>query len=1000
MKQIYVGITHRLYTCVILLLAVTSVFGQSRTITGKITDSRNGAALQSASIVVRGTTIGAVSGADGTFSINVPKGTQSLTVSSVGFGTQEVTLGSSNSVTVVLQFGGKSMDEIVVVGYGTQRRGEVTSAVATVKPEDFRQGGARNALDVVQGKVAGLTITRTSNNPNSGVAVIIRGATSLGGSNSPLIVIDGIPGGNLDLLQQDDIASVDVLKDGSAAAIYGTRANGGVILITTKKGKNGPARFDYSTYFRKESLAYRPKFLTASEYRAKIAEGGIPNLTAANDLGSSDDMYDALLNHQNLTQYHNMAISGGTNNTNYRVSLFYQDLQGIAKESGRKNYGARLSINQRGFNDRLSAQVNVATNFNKANLLGSGIDWENALTRNPTAPIYKPDGSFAEDATTANPLARLFQETSWRRQQTSSFDAKMTLEIYKGLSASVFGSLQRNTYVDDQYRILASRSSVQTYGGGGYAYKGSYLEDNYAIEPTLNYTRTIGTDHAITALAGYSYQYNVFESFSVNNTGFINDIFQENNIGAGTGLGAAATFRGGAGSEKQDNKLIAFFGRANYAYQGKYLATFIIRHEGSSRFGANNKWGNFPAVSVGWNISRENFMRNIKAINNLKLRAGYGITGNQGFDNYVSLTTLSTGNTYLYPDGVWRQTYGPDRNPNPDLKWEKKKELNIGLDFGLLGNRLTGAIEVYRRNTVDLLGTFDTQLPGFVRNTVYANVGTIQNNGVELTLSAIVLKKGAFTWDMDIAASTASSKLTKFNAVGFRGSPQTFGDIPGAGALGRAVRTAEGDVLGNFYGKRFAGFDASGKWLFYKRDGKTQVPFNQINTSNDPAATDLTVIGNGIPKYYASWTNSFRYKNFDLRVFLRGKFGFDILNVLDLGYGNRVVLPGNVLKSTFERSADLRDTYQYSDYYIEKGDYVKVDEVTLGYNFNLNSSYVRNLRLYVTGQNLATITNYTGNDPDYISDVFSNVQSSAPGIDVRGPYPRTRSFLIGLNIGF
>jgi TonB-linked SusC/RagA family outer membrane protein len=852
---------------------------------------------------------------------------------------------------------------------------------------------------VVQGKVAGLTITRTSNNPNSGVAVIIRGATSLGGSNSPLIVIDGIPGGNLDLIQQDDIASVDVLKDGSAAAIYGTRANGGVILITTKKGRSGPARFDYSTYFRKESLAYRPEFLTASEYRAKIA-AGVPRLTGANDLGASDDMYDALLNHDNLTQYHNLAISGGTANTSYRASLFYQDLQGIAKESGRKNYGARLSLNQKGFNDRLSAQVNVATNFNKANLLGSGIDWENALTRNPTAPIYKPDGTFAEDATTANPLARLVQETDMRRQQTSSFDAKMTLEIFKGFSASIFGSLQRNTYVDDQYRILASRSSTLTYGGGGYAYKGSYLEDNYAIEPTINYSRTIAGDHAVTALAGYSYQYNVFESFNVNNTGFINDIFQENNIGAGTGLGAAATFRGGAGSEKQDNKLIAFFGRANYAYKGKYLATFIIRREGSSRFGVNNKWGNFPAASVGWNISKENFMADVKAISSLKFRVGYGITGNLGFDNYVSLTTLSTGNTYLYPDGVWRQTYGPDRNPNPNLKWEKKMELNIGLDFGLLRNRLTGALEVYRRNTVDLLGTFDTQLPGFVRNTVLANVGTIQNSGVELTLNALILKKGGFTWDMDIAASTASSKLTKFNAVGFRGNPQTFGDIPGAGALGRAVRTAEGDILGNFYGKRFAGFAPNGTWLFYKRDGKTQVPFNQINTSNDPSATDLTVIGNGIPKYYASWTNTFEYKNFDFRLFLRGKFGFDILNVLDLGYGTQYVLPTNVLRSTFEKNAELNDTYQYSDYYIEKGDYVKVDEATLGYNFKLNSSYVRNLRLYVTGQNLATFKKYTGNDPDFISDVFSNNQASAPGIDSRGPYPRTRSFLIGLNLGF
>ncbi len=996
MKQVYFSIVQRITVCTILLLMAQGVFAQSRVITGRVTDARNGEAVSGATVVVKGTNLGTSTATDGTFSISVPQNARSLTISSVGFGTQDVTLGSSNSVEVPLQPGTKSLDEVVVVGYGTQKKGEVTSATSTVGPEDFRQGGARNPLDLIQGKVAGLTITRTSNNPNSGAAIILRGATSLQGSNSPLIVIDGIPGGNLDLLQQDDIASIDILKDGSAAAIYGTRANGGVILVTTKKGKAGPGRFDYSTYFRKESLAYRPDFLTAADYRAKIAEGVIGSQY---DLGSSDDMYDALLNHNNLTQYHNLALSGGSNNTSYRVSMFYQDLQGIAKESGRKNYGARLSINQKGFNDRLSAQVNVATNFNRANLLGSGIDWENALTRNPTAPIYKPDGTFAEDATTANPLARLSQETNWRTQQTSSLDAKMTLDIYKGLSASVFGSLQRNTYTDDQYRTLASRSSVQSYGGGGYAYKGSYIENNYAFEPTLNYNRTIGK-HVVTGLAGYSYQYNVFSSFNVSNTGFINDIFQENNIGAGNGLGAAAIYRGGAGSEKQDNKLIAFFGRANYAFNGKYLATFIIRREGSSRFGANNKWGNFPAASIGWNISKESFMENVAFINNLKFRVGYGITGNQGFPNYSSLTTLSTGNTYIYPDGVWRQTYGPDRNPNPDLKWEKKKELNFGVDFGLLHNRLTGAIDVYRRNTVDLLGTFETQLPAYVRNTILANVGTIANNGVELTLNAIIIKKRDFTWDMDIAASHATSKLTKFNATGFRGSPQFLGNIPGAGALGRAVRIVEGDVLGNFYGKRFAGFDPNGTWLFYKADGKAAVPFNQINTSNDPTLTDLAIIGNGIPKYYASWTNTFRYKNFDLRLFLRGKFGFDILNVNDLGYGTRAVLPTNVLKSTFEKNDQLRDTYQYSDYYLEKGDYVKVDEMTLGYNFHLNSSYIRNLRIYATGQNLAIFTKYTGNDPDFVNDVFSNDQSQAPGMDSRGPYPRTRSFLIGLNIGF
>lgn len=996
--------TRAVLQCLLCLMLSLSVFAQTRVVTGKpaqvvtgkVVAEKTNEPLVGVTVQIPGKTQGVVTDAEGNFSIQVPPGTRRLSFSYVGHHTQEVEIGASGKLSVAMVADGKSLDDVVVVGYGTLKRKEVTSAVSSVKPDEFRQSGARNALDVIQGKVAGLTITRTSNNPNSGVSIILRGATSLQGSNSPLIVIDGIPGGNLDLLQQDDIASIDVLKDGSAAAIYGTRANGGVILITTKKGRPGPGRFDYSTYFRKEYLAQRPDFLTAAEYREQIAKGTIGQQY---DQGSSDDMYEALLDHGNLTQYHNLALSGGGTGSAYRGSVYYQDLQGMAKQSARKNYGGRLSFNQRGLNNKLSAQLDVATNFNNANMLGNDINWETALTRNPTQPIFKPDGTYLEDATAANQLARLNQETYKRSQQTSSLSGKVTLEILKGLKASAFGSLQRDAYVDNQYRILASRSSVYDYQGGGYAYKGERTENNYAFEPTLEYAGSFANKHTVSAVAGYSYQYGVWESFNASNNGFLNDIFHEDNLGAGTGLNSTAVTRAGMGSEKQDNTLIAFFGRLNYVFNDRYILNFIFRREGSSRFGANNKWGNFPAVSAGWNITRENFMRNIRFVDNLKLRVGYGITGNSGFANYASLTTLSTGNTYLYPDGVWRQTYGPDRNPNPNLRWEKKRELNFGLDFSVLKNRLSGAIDVYHRNTVDLLGTFDTQLPAYVRESLYANVGTIANNGIELTLSAVAIQQKDFRWSMDFTASHATSRLTKFNAVGFRGSPQTFGDIPGAGALGRAVRTAEGDMLGNFYGKRFAGFADNGTWLFYTRDGKA-VPFNQINTSNDPKTTDLAVLGNGIPKYYASWTNTFSYKNFDLRVFLRGKFGYSILNVMDIGYATRTALPGNVLKSTFTKNAKLNDTYQYSDYYLEKGDYVKLDEVTLSYNFRLNTSYIRNLKVYISGQNLATITSYKGNDPDYISDVFSNDQSRAPGMDTRSPYPRTRSFLVGLNIGF
>ena len=521
--------------------------------------------------------------------------------------------------------------------------------------------------------------------------------------------------------------------------------------------------------------------------------------------------------------------------------------------------------------------------------------------------------------------------------------------------------------------------------GTGYARKRNYIADNYTFESTLEYNRTIAQDHSIRALAGYSYQYGVFEEFAGANSGFLNDIFEENNLGAGNFLQLG---KSSLSSTKEDNTLIAFFGRLNYAYKDKYIAQVILRHEGSSRFGANNKFGNFPAASVGWTISKENFMNSVTFVNDLKLRVGYGVTGNQGIPNYQSLVRLSTGNQYLNDDGVWRQTYGPSNNPNPNLRWERKEEINVGLDFALFGNRLTGALDVYRRRTSDLLGNFNTQLPPFVQSTVFTNVGVIDNNGVELTLSGNVMKKQNFSWNMDVTASTQSNKLVSFSDDVFKVTFLTFGDIGGFGALGPAIRTIEGGPLGSFYGKRFAGFNESGKWLFYKANG------DAVTADKIVPNEDYAYIGNGVPKYYASWTNRFQYKNLDLTMFFRGKFGYDILNLQQAFFGNKVYLPNNVLVDAIAPSNQVNDALQYSDYYLESGNFVKLDNVTLGYNVKLKTPLVRNLRVYLTGRNLLTFTNYRGNDPE-VDDT-----GLAPGIDGRGFYPRTRSYTAGLTFGF
>ena len=996
---------------VVLFLVSAAAYGTAvshlpilqQTITGKVVGATDSLPLTGVTVAVKATSRGTTTDDNGNFTIEASKG-ETIIFTYLGYQDQEIEVGDEQVLSIALQpDDAQALEEVVVVGYGTLRRKEVTSAVATVRAEDFNAGGARSPMDLIQGKVAGLNITRTQgNNPNSGAAIQLRGVTSLTGSRTPLIVIDGIPGGSLDLLQQDDIESFDVLKDGSAAAIYGTRGNAGVILITTKKGREGEARFDYSTYVQREVVDRKPDFLKASDFRELISQGLI---SADQDFGASTDLYEELVNRQNVSQYHNFAASGGSANTNYRASVFFNDANGIAKQSAREQWGGRININQRGLQDRLSMQVNLAANFTKSNLLGGGFnnsddpnarvnstgsDFEQAVQRNPTAPIYNEDGSFLETQAynNYNPISRLANRIAERNQQVFSGDAKLTLDIIEGLSASVFGSYVRTNLNDRFYRSTNDWEQREgtDWQGMAYAAKWNDLSWTQTLESTVDYHTTFNEDHSLTALLGYSYQYGSVERFNVNNNGFTSDGFLDWNLGAGSAINNTALPRPGMGSFKEDNTLVAFFGRVNYAYRGKYMAQAILRREGSSRFGANHKWGNFPSVSVGWTLSEEEFLQDVSQINELKLRVGYGVTGNQGIPNYRSLLTLGTGGVYPQ-EGVYYQTYGPARNPNPNLRWEQKAEWNFGLDFALFNNRLSGAIDVYDRETKDLLYEYNAQQPAFVRDLIYTNVGSIRNHGVELQLSAVAMQRDDFRWNIDFAGNTNANKLTKLSADVFQANWLEFYGLPSPGALGNAFRLEEGGEVGNFYGKRFAGFTDEGQWLFYKADGTT-------GTAVEMNANDLTIIGNGVPKYQASLNNSFVYKNFDLTILFRGKFGFDILNTQDLYFGNKRWLPNNLLRSAITTHNQLNDDPQYSNYYLERGDFVKLDNVTLGYSFQLNSSYIRNMRVYVTGRNIATITGYSGIDPELEDTGFE------AGVDKRGFYPCTQSWAIGLNVGF
>lgn len=977
-------------------------------VTGTVTDS-NGLPLPGVTVQEKGTNNGAQTDFDGNYSIVPTSGDAVLVFSFVGLETVEQNVDGRSTIDVQLQESQESLDEIILVGYGTQNKRSVTTSITKVTEQDFNQGVVTNALSLIQGKVPGLSITRPGgNNPNAGTSIQLRGVTSITGNTEPLIVIDGIPGGNLDLVQQNDIESFDVLKSGAASAIYGTRGNNGVILITTKKGKSGVTSFDYSTFLSRDYVNAKPNFLNADQYRQAMEDG----VFSSNDFGYSTDIFDELVNENNLSQFHNFVASGGGENGNYRVSLYYRNLEGIALENEREEFGVRANFNQSGFDNRLNFQSSIVTNFNNANLLGGGqfgivTDW------NPTAPIYAPysveqgtdlynEGRFGfyQPQRGYNPFSEYANRFNKRQQQTFSGDAKVSFEITEGLIVAAFGSYQRNTWNDRQYRSIQDWNQYNDgspYLGTGYAYKSNLLDHTTTFEPTITFDHQIG-EHAFDLLGGYSYQYTTLETFDMNNSGFTTDAFLDWNFGAGNAIIDTDLPRPGLNSFKNDNTLIAFFSRVNYSFKDRYFLQASIRREGSSKFGANNKWGDFPAVSAAWLISDEAFMEDVDFISSLKLRADYGITGNQGIPNYQSLVTLGTGGRYpIYPDSpnadgqyipTFYQTYGANKNPNPDLRWERKKEWNLGIDFGLLSNRLTGSLDVYNRRTEDLLLSYEVPQPPFVQRTIYTNVGTITNKGVELGMSFRAINSPDFSWTVDVAASYQENELTTLSNDQFIATEIFGGNIGNPGNLGDAIRNTEGGPIGNFYGKRFAGFTQDGQWLFYKADGSV-VPASGISPEEDNA-----IIGNGMPKYNASLTNTFRYKNFDLTVFLRGKFDYDILNTVDLFYGNPNI-GGNVLTSALDQYSHISEQPQYSDYYLESGDFVKLDNVTLGYNFNFGSnSLINALRVYANARNLAVFTGYTGRDPE--------VQDTGlyPGVDDRNFYPRTTTVTAGVNVKF
>jgi len=975
-----------------LLLVHTALASPPIHIQGIIRDFQSHQPLAGVSVKAKRSSSGTSTDADGKFSLDVSDNEKAIIISNVGYQSLELSLSGRTNFSVDLRAVASDLNEVVVVGYGTQRKGDVTSAIAGVKAENFVKGAVRDAAQLIQGKVAGLTVSTSSGDPTAGTQIQLRGITTLKASTQPLVLIDGIPG-NLNSVAPEDIESIDVLKDGSAAAIYGTRGTNGVILITTKKlhGDSRPT-LQYDGYVSVQTIAKRPDFLTAADYRKYIAQG-----VGFQDFGTSTDWFKAV-SRTPYSHTHNLSLQGGNRQTNYTASVNYRNWDGLFLRSDNRQVTGRVDINHSMFDGKVKFNLGAISRTRTYWTGGDGTSfngyvYRQAVIRNPTDSIKDYLGNWKEQNVYFydNPVAYIMETNGQNREKEMRLNGSITVTPIDGLHVKLLMSSVRT---DQQRGYSETKKHVSTVKSGknGYASLGENNGTDNLLELTTDYSRTFGA-HKITALAGYSYQDSKSEDFYMQNWDFPTDDYSYNRMQSGNALGRGEAVMN---SLATSYKLIGFFGRLTYSWNDKYLLMASVRREGSSRFGASHKWGTFPAISAGWKITKENFMKDVTFINELKLRAGYGVTGTAPDVSYLSLTSLNYGARFLY-NGNWIQSLSPVRNPNPDLRWERKGEYNIGLDFTMMDSRISGSIDLYKRQTRDMLWDYGVPVPPYLYNTITANVGTTENKGVEVLANFIAVQKKNFEWTTGANFSTNTNKLVSLSNDLFK----TTVNYIDAGYTGEPIQTSThrlyvGGPVGDFYGYKSVDIDANGKWIIEGADGKPK-------PMKDAKLEDKKILGNGLPKYYLGWNNTFRYKNFDLSVLVRGAFKFQILNFQRMFYSDPKVTQYNMLRTAFDKvygKAVLTDDLAFVSYYIENGDYIKVDNVTLGYTLPVKNKYIRAIHLYTSGLNLLTITGYKGIDPEVTRTGNTTDLRLAPGDDQRDKYPTTRTFTLGANITF
>lgn len=950
---------------------------QGKQITGRVVDEYEEPII-GANIMEKGTTNGAVTDINGNFSI-VVGANATLQFSYIGYLTQEISTVNNAVDKIVLVEDIQSLEELVVIGYGTLEKRAVTSSITSISSKDLLLGmGGSTIATAIKGKISGMTINETSS-PNSSSNFQLRGVTSINASSSPLIVIDGIPGGDLRSISQDDIQSIDVLKDASAGAIYGTRAAGGVILVTTKKAKEGPITLTYTGELSTEQVSRRPQVLDRDAYlRFNMGE----------DLGGSNDWYDELLNEGAFSQRHVINLSGGGRTARVHATFMAQDQAGIALGDNRTDYSGRINGNFSLLDNLL--EIGLHTEYREAHRdqRSSGSYFNMALKMNPTEHVYDNTSETGYNVLVGgseyyNPVAEVMLKQVDNIDKWQKADATVRLNLPAGFFALTTLGWENRQYQQTHYTSALHRSSLND-GYKGKGFHGYSKTINVSLEPTINFRRVFMQNHSVDAVAGYSFWESNSENFNMTNYDFPIDGVGAWDMTTGSYLsdGKAAM----SSYKYPRERLISFFGRANYNYDDRYMITGSVRREGSSKFGKNHRWGTFWAISGGWRLSGEAFMRDLDYIDDLKIRIGYGITGNNNFSSGASTPMYSSNSLWPY-QGNWIVSYGPARNVNYDLHWEKKAELNVGVDYSFLNNRLFGKVDIYKRKVSGMLYKINVPNPPAVYATTTMNYGDLENSGWEFEIGGVPVKSKDFNWTTSMRFSHSSSKIT---SLWGNNTYQDRVGFPSPGTNGSGGRIEAGTKIGSYYIWKNAGFTQDGKWLLYDQD-------DNLILSGQKTYDDKRYMGNAIPKLIMAWDHTFTYKNLSLGINLRSWIDFDVFNTINMYYGISEVQGQNVLRDAFIDNRHIKETKQLTDYWLEDGTFLKIDAISLGYSLPMKrwQKYLDKIDLYLTVRNVACFTKYSGLNPEV------NVNGLDPGYEwFDSIYPETRRYTLGIRLQF